>query len=400
MKNSANLNKEGLMKKLATLLGVLALTALVWAQGTTGISGTVTSAATGLPIAGAFVATWHDFGRPDSNHMPPPGGGGNNPPPPGDSGRGPGGHHGPPPPPGDSGRGPRGHHGPPPGALTDSTGYYEMTDLHPGKYIVCAQALGFEPAMYADTVTVDSGEIATGINFALQLDTMLGVISGHVTDAITQQPIAGAFVCAFQRLQPDSCHRPPQPDSGIMPPPPRGDSGHGRGGRRGPPPNGDSTDVNGYYEIKYLRPGNYIVSARAAGYASAIYAETVVVVHGQTTANIDFALRPARTTSRTGGRSSAASVGLTSSSGMDSGFYMVPNPCHGQSTILYTLPEAGTISLRVYNASGRLVSDVAQGYFEAGDYAASIAVGHVARGIYIVRLRTASDELAQKLIVR
>lgn len=386
------------MRKVLALLGVLALTALVWAQGTTGISGTVANAATGQPIAGALIGIWHDFGQPDSNHMPPP---------PPDSGRQPShppgdsGHHPPPPPPpppGDSGRGPGGRHGPPQGARSDSAGRYEMTDLRPGKYVVCAQALGFEPRVYAETVTVDSGRVTTGINFALHLDTMLGAISGYVTSAATQQPIAGASVRAWLHMLPDSGHHPPPPDSGFFPSPPPGDSGHGPGGHGGPPPGGDSTNANGHYQVSYLQPGKYLVSATASGYASAIYPETVVVVHGQTTANIDFALQAGMRTNG-GGSVSAATLGQSGSMS-GSGISIVPNPFHGQTTIMLSLAAAGTVSLRVYDVSGKAVSTIAQGYVDAGDYAAGFDAGKLARGIYIVRLKTASNELAQKLIVR
>jgi hypothetical protein len=378
------------MRKLLAMLGVLALTALVWAQGTTGISGTVTNAATGQPIAGAFVGIWHGFGRPDSNNMPPP---------PPDSGRRPppGGRGGFPPPP--PGGGPGGRHGQPPGARSDSTGYYEMTDLRPGKYIVGAQARGFEPAVYAETVTVDSGRITTDINFALQLDTMLGAISGHVTSAANNEPIAGAFVRAWQRMLPDSGHHPPPPDTGRhQPPPPPPDTGRGRRGPQGPPPNCDSTDANGYYEISYLRPGKYLVSASASGYAQSIYPETVVVARGQTTANVDFALQPGRTTSS--GSVSAAALGQSGGSTLGTGLTVVPNPFRGQTTIMFSLASASDVSLLVYDISGKVVSTIAEGYVDAGDYAAGFDAGKMARGVYVARLKTASNELTQKLIVR
>jgi hypothetical protein len=46
------------------------------------------------------------------------------------------------------------------------------------------------------------------------------------------------------------------------------------------------------------------------------------------------------------------------------------------------------------------MSDVAQGYFEAGNYAASLPFGNLSRGTYIARLRTGSGELSRKLVVR
>jgi hypothetical protein len=235
---------------------------------------------------------------------------------------------------------------------------------------------------------------------------MLGAISGYVTSAATQEPIAGAFVRTWQRMLPDSNNMPPLPDSGRQPPPPPGDSVRGPGGHGGPPPGehigpppgGDSTGANGHYEISGLQPGNYLVSALASGYAPSIYPETVVVVHGQTTANIDFALQAGRATSS--GSVSAVSLGQSGSSTLGSGLTIVPNPFRGQTTIMFSLSAASTVSLRVYDISGKVVNTIiTQSYVDAGDYAAGFDAGKLARGIYIARLKTASNELTQKLIV-
>ena len=366
------------MNRLVTLLGVMALAALVWAQGTTGISGTITNADTGQPIAGALVGAWQNFGPPpDSGQMPPQRGGHR--------------HQR-----GDHDRGPRGHHGQL-GVRSDSTGFYEIADLRPGKYVVSAQAMGFEPATYPDTVTVDSGKITTGINLALQFDTTLGAATGHVTDAVTQQPIAGAFVCTWHQMLPDSCHRRPEPDSGLLPPPPDGDSEHGCRGHRGPRPDGDSTDAGGYYRINYLRPGNYIVSAQASGYASSTYPETVVVAKCETTFGINFALQPDSVTS--GSKASAAGLSGSGNNGSTPGLWIVPNPSRSHTTVLFLLPAAADVSLRIYDVSGKLMNDVAQGYFEAGNYAAGIPFGKLSHGTYIARLSVGSDVLSQKLVV-
>jgi len=50
------------------------------------------------------------------------------------------------------------------------------------------------------------------------------------------------------------------------------------------------TDSVGFYLIPNLRPGGYTVSAMARGYEPAVYPETVRVVQGQVTENINFRL--------------------------------------------------------------------------------------------------------------
>ncbi len=85
-----------------------------------------------------------------------------------------------------------------------------------------------------------------------------GAISGVVTDSVSGNPIAGANVCAMTR--------------------------HG-GGRA-------VTNQNGEYVIQNLRPGYYRVTASAPNYFPKHYPDSVLVVDGQTTPNINFALAP------------------------------------------------------------------------------------------------------------
>lgn len=88
----------------------------------------------------------------------------------------------------------------------------------------------------------------------------VGAISGIVTDSITGAPIPNAYVNA------------------------RKINGHGGGMA--------VTDENGYYIIQNLVPGLYTVTCHAQNYYPKHYPEPVEVVDGQTTTDINFALRP------------------------------------------------------------------------------------------------------------
>ncbi len=90
-----------------------------------------------------------------------------------------------------------------------------------------------------------------------------GSISGHVTDAQTGFPIMGAHVRAVG----DTCH------------------GGGCGGAM--------TDSTGYYMMHHVRPGAYLVFTTAWGYEEGVYPDSVIVVDGQNTPNIDIQLTPA-----------------------------------------------------------------------------------------------------------
>jgi hypothetical protein len=81
-------------------------------------------------------------------------------------------------------------------------------------------------------------------------------IAGVVTNAVTGEPIAGANVCA-----------------------------HPRGGMA-------VTHPDGAYLMDRMMPGDYIVDAGARGFRPAVYPDTVVVVQGEITPDINFALEP------------------------------------------------------------------------------------------------------------
>lgn len=148
-----------------------------------------------------------------------------------------------------------GHEG---GAMTDSAGFYMIQHLHPGAYSVSASAYGYEDEVHPESVIVASGQNTPNIDFALTpVSGGTGSISGRVTDEVTGLPVIGAEI----RLS-GMCH------------------------------NVWYTDTSGYYTCDNVPTGVYLVSAHATGYNPETYPDSVEVIEGQNTPNIDFALTP------------------------------------------------------------------------------------------------------------
>ncbi len=76
----------------------------------------------------------------------------------------------------------------------------------------------------------------------------------------------------------------------------------------------------------------------------------------------------------------------------------VPNPAAGATTFSFELPAGADVTLAVYDASGRRVATVAQGYFPPGAHDVPFANG-LAPGVYVYRLETASNSAARKMVV-
>lgn len=78
---------------------------------------------------------------------------------------------------------------------------------------------------------------------------------------------------------------------------------------------------------------------------------------------------------------------------------ITPNPFRQSTTINYRLPTSGNVRLGLYDATGRLVMTLANGYQEEGNYHLAVTGNRLARGIYLLRLITRSGTTTAKMIV-
>jgi hypothetical protein len=74
-----------------------------------------------------------------------------------------------------------------------------------------------------------------------------------------------------------------------------------------------------------------------------------------------------------------------------------PNPFDGEATVLYSLPGAGFVTLRVYDLVGREVDRLVDGHREAGRHALVFRPEDAPSGVYLLELRTAETTLRRKL---
>jgi hypothetical protein len=79
-----------------------------------------------------------------------------------------------------------------------------------------------------------------------------------------------------------------------------------------------------------------------------------------------------------------------------------PNPVSALTRIAYSIPTTGPVSLRVYDASGKLVSVLACGSRPIGDYVYRLSptAYRLSPGVYLLELRTAYSRTATKLVVQ
>ena len=74
-----------------------------------------------------------------------------------------------------------------------------------------------------------------------------------------------------------------------------------------------------------------------------------------------------------------------------------PNPFNPETRIDFSLPIKQFVSLKVYNALGEVVEELANGYKEAGSYTILFNASDLASGIYIYRLETQDFTINKKM---
>ena len=77
-----------------------------------------------------------------------------------------------------------------------------------------------------------------------------------------------------------------------------------------------------------------------------------------------------------------------------------PNPFRNETTIQYTLPQAGQVNLSLFDISGRTVRVLVNGAKEAGTHAVSFNTGTLTNGIYFYRIQVGDFTDVKKLTIQ
>ncbi len=84
----------------------------------------------------------------------------------------------------------------------------------------------------------------------------------------------------------------------------------------------------------------------------------------------------------------------------DMSITLYPNPCDQLTTITYTNAKSEQVSLKLFDAMGRTVKIIHQGYLPTGLYHTNLSVKDLAPGVYFIGYRNTEKELITKLIIQ
>ena len=81
-------------------------------------------------------------------------------------------------------------------------------------------------------------------------------------------------------------------------------------------------------------------------------------------------------------------------------FDVTPNPFSKLTTIRYTVPISGKVSVKLYNASGKLIETLVNDNLNVGTYSMNLSANKFAKGVYFVKYESDTNRSELKLIVQ
>jgi photosystem II stability/assembly factor-like uncharacterized protein len=76
-----------------------------------------------------------------------------------------------------------------------------------------------------------------------------------------------------------------------------------------------------------------------------------------------------------------------------------PNPFNPVTTINFSIPKANYVTLTIFNAEGKMISKVVDGYKQAGIYNIELNTSNLASGMYFYKLETGNFTATKKMVL-
>lgn len=250
---------------------------------------------------------------------------------------------------------------------TDSFGVYTFANLVPGKYVLFAKPQGtFFPTWFrydgaqawrriqADSVMVDNQTVVNGINFTVRArpDSGFAWISGAVSAGLGEAG-AESFVYAINDMN--------EVVGFAM------------------------TDRNGRFVIDGMYPGQYTVVPDRADYTGAVTA-TAVISAGNYNPFVNVRLQ-------NDSPSDVQDGSVVTGYSLAQNF---PNPFNPTTTIRFSVPEAGNVTVKVFNILGKEVGTLVSGFHQAGTYNVVFDASKLASGVYLYQIEAGSFKATKK----
>ena len=151
-----------------------------------------------------------------------------------------------------------------------------------------------------------------------------------------------------------------------------------------------TTDASGFYSLFYPI-GSHSITASAPGFVSQTIDNVIVIVYD--TITLDFVLEP-----QSAGDDPQIPVLTTALNGN------YPNPFNPETTISYSVKEAGRVKLEVYNLKGQLVRTLVDGDHASGNYKRVLDSRDdrgrsISSGVYLIRMSAPGYQKVSRMML-
>ena len=89
-------------------------------------------------------------------------------------------------------------------------------------------------------------------------------------------------------------------------------------------------------------------------------------------------------------------------SGMPAEYHLYqnyPNPFNPSTTIRYSLPESGEVTVKVFNMLGKEIATLVNGRKSSGDYKVDFNAANISSGMYFYSIRTENYYQVRKMVL-
>ena len=76
-----------------------------------------------------------------------------------------------------------------------------------------------------------------------------------------------------------------------------------------------------------------------------------------------------------------------------------PNPFNPTTNIVFGIPKASQVTVKVYNITGQQVATLFDGYKAAGSYEITFDASHLTSGVYFYRIEAGSSSAVKRLML-
>jgi beta-N-acetylhexosaminidase len=76
-----------------------------------------------------------------------------------------------------------------------------------------------------------------------------------------------------------------------------------------------------------------------------------------------------------------------------------PNPFNSSTNVYVKIPLSGNLTVKVFNVLGEEVSEIADGFYNSGDYVFYFNAGELASGIYLLRMNAGDNYYSHKIVL-